>query len=118
MVKMNPKFYYDDKNDILVIGKELSANEKFKGNIDVGDLILDISTTGRIFGIEILNASSILGTLGVKAELLKNISDADFKAQSKPSAIAITLLLKARNTREATAAMIAVPVHKPVYASA
>lgn len=37
---------YDKKHDILAIHKGF-LREKFKGNLDVGDLILDISTRNR-----------------------------------------------------------------------
>jgi len=33
---------YDKENDILFVHKGFSIDEEFKGNIDVGSLILDI----------------------------------------------------------------------------
>jgi len=43
-----------------VIHKGYSADEKFKGNIDIGDIVLDVSTSGKIRGIEIFNATEII----------------------------------------------------------
>lgn len=54
------KMNYDAENDILFMHKGFSKYEKFKGNIDAGDIVLDMSTKGRIVGIEILNASEFL----------------------------------------------------------
>ena len=48
---------YDKENDILVAHKGFSEGERFKGNIDIGDLVLDMSTKMRVRGIEISNAS-------------------------------------------------------------
>ncbi len=35
---------YDEENDILAIHKGFNKDEKFDGCIDVGDIILDLST--------------------------------------------------------------------------
>ena len=67
-MNLNNKVYYDKENDILSIHKGFSSDEKFKGNIDVGKLILDVSTQGKIRGIEGFGEKSeadILGMLGM-----------------------------------------------------
>lgn len=104
---------YDKENDILAIHKGFSANEKFKGNIDAGDLILDISTSGRVRGIEILNATEFLREFEIGKKVLETLSEARFNAVVKPTSIIIGITLKGKNMQEMPA-KIAVPVEVPV----
>ena len=84
---------YDAENDILYIHKGFEKEERFKGNIDAGDLILDMSTKGRVAGIEILNATSYLKEFDVDKELLENLKKADFEATHLRSSVTISLKL-------------------------
>jgi len=68
-------FNYDKKNDIIALHQGFSQDEKFKCNIDAGDLILDISTKERVRGVEILNASEFLKEF---LDDLSSVTDADF----------------------------------------
>src|SRR3989338_9161372 len=70
---------YDKENDILVIHRGFTSDEKFKGNIDVGDIVLDVSTNGKIRGIEVFNASQFLKPFvekGNEESILNNLLDA------------------------------------------
>lgn len=51
------RVFYDKKNDILAIHKGFAKDERFQENRVAGDLVLDITTHGRIAGIELFNAS-------------------------------------------------------------
>ena len=104
---------YDRENDILVIHNGFSANEKFKGNIDAGDLILDMSTEGRVRGIEIMNATNFFKEFEIGKDLLESLSEARFNAVVKPTSIIIGIMLKGKNTQEMPA-KIAVPIEIPV----
>ena len=105
--KMNKKtLNYDKDNDILFIHKGFSPDEKFKGNIDAGNLVLDLSTKGRVKGIEILNATVFLKEFEIGRETLESLIDADFESISNPDSITISLLLKSK--RAETKAKIAV----------
>ena len=107
---------YDKENDILVVHKGFASDEKFKGNIDVGDLILDVSTNGKIKGMELFNASKFLKPFADKAKeesILSNMLDADFNASVKPNGIIISLVIKSKNKNEIPAT-IAVPLEKPI----
>jgi uncharacterized protein YuzE len=98
--KMSKTVDYDPKNDILFIHKGFELDEKFKGNIDAGNLILDMSTKGRIRGVEIINAKDFLKEFNITMSLLNDLSDADFEAISKPHSIMISLILKAKQTQK------------------
>jgi uncharacterized protein YuzE len=100
---------YDKENDLLFIHKGFYENEKFKTNIDIGDLILDLSTKKRIVGIEIINASEFLKEFGIGKSTMENMEDAKFEAQIKPNSIIIGLKLKTK--KEEIPAKIAVPLH-------
>ena len=106
--KMIKKMNYDKEQDIFALHKGFSADEKFKGNIDIGDLILDVSTKGRIRGIEILNASTFLKDLKIKEGVLQNLKDADFNASISPNNMVISLFLRAGEKE--IPARIAVPL--------
>lgn len=99
---------YDKENDLLFIHKGLHENEKFKTNIDIGDLILDLSTKKRIVGIEIINASEFLKEFGVGRAVMENMEDAKFDATIKPTSITIGLMFKTKEKQ--IPAKIAVPI--------
>ncbi|MDI3544561.1 MAG: hypothetical protein PWQ28_842 [Candidatus Woesearchaeota archaeon] len=101
---------YDENNDILVIHKGFSSDEKFKGNIDMGELILDVSTAGRIRGIEVINASEFFKDFNVDKKNLQEIVDANFNASVKSSRILIGIFIKVKNVKQEIAAKIAVPL--------
>ncbi len=99
---------YDRENDILFLHKGFSEREKFKGNMDIGNLILDVSTTGRIRGIEIIEASEFLKEFKIGQSILQNIKDAEFETKTTPTSITIGLTLKTKN--QEIPAKIAVPL--------
>ena len=47
---------YDKESDDLF----LYAKEKSKGSIEIGDLVFDFDRSGKLVGIEVLNASAFL----------------------------------------------------------
>ena len=107
---------YDKENDILVIHRGFTSDEKFKGNIDVGDIVLDVSTNGKIRGIEVFNASQFLKPFvekGKEEGILGSIIDADFNTKIKPNGIIISLVIKSKNKSDIPAT-IAVPLEKPI----
>ena len=107
---------YDKESDILVVHRGYTSDEKFKGNIDVGDIVLDVSTNGKIRGIEVFNASQFLKAFvekGNEESILSKIIDADFNTTVKPNGIIISLVIKSKNQSEVPAT-IAVPLEKPI----
>jgi uncharacterized protein YuzE len=110
---MEKLIYYDQENDILSIHKGFSSDEKFKGNIDAGQLVLDVSTKKRIRGIEIMNASSFFKEFNINKKKLENITDATMRISITPNGIFVGLSLKVKNTKQAIPATIAVPLDMP-----
>ncbi len=109
---MTKTISYDKEYDILTIHKGFNEDEKFKGNIDVGDLILDVSTKGKIRGIEIMNATKFFKDFNIKKSNLEDMSDANFNATIKPDSIILGIIVKSEQ-REIPA-KIAVPLKTPV----
>ncbi len=94
MAKHGKIVSYDGLNDIFVIHKGFSADEKFKGNIDAGELVLDISTKGRVRGVEIMHATSFFKDFSIPQKVLEKIKDAQFDVSSKPNSIILSLIIK------------------------
>lgn len=110
---MTKVFFYDKENDILSIHNGFSNNEKFKGNIDLGELILDMSTRGRIRGIEVINATRFFKEFNIEKKIIENLEDAAFNAYIGPSSIIIGIVFKAKNMEKEIPAKIAVPLETP-----
>jgi|SRR3989344_2368770 len=111
-MEKNKLVFYDKENDILSIHKGYSSDERFKGNIDTGQLILDVSTNGRIRGIEIMDASNFFEVFSVSKDVLKNLEDATFNAHTEPIGIVLSVLLKTKTSEEKIPAKIAVSLNK------
>lgn len=109
---MNKIISYDRENDILCIHKGFSSNEKFKGNIDAGDFVLDVSTEGKVRGIEIMNAASFLKEFSISKKTLETLSDANFDVLMKPNSLIIGLVIKSKSGE--IPAKIAVPLERPI----
>jgi len=86
---------YNKEEDILVIHKGFKPDEKFKGNIDLGYVVFDLSTNGRIVGVELMDASKFFKNMGFKESFLEKISDAHIKSQINPGSLVVFLMLKA-----------------------
>ena len=106
--KMAKKINYDKENDILSVHKGFASDEKFNGNIDVGELILDLSTKGRVRGIEIMNASRFFKEFDIDRKMLERMSDIQFDTSIKSSGIILAIVVKNKDAERL--AKIAVPL--------
>jgi uncharacterized protein YuzE len=95
---------YDRKNDILYLYKQ----GKFKGNVEVGDFVLDFDKEKRVMGLEILNASENLRNLGITKQILTQATEAKLKSHQKNSSILISFVLSIAGKE--TPALIAMPI--------
>lgn len=105
---INNRFFYDETNDILSINKDFKNGEKFKTNIDIGLIVLDLSSQGRIVGLELMNASSIF------KKNTFDITAAKFDADITPKNILIKIFLKTKDSVSILPAIIAVPLERPL----
>ncbi|GEM_PF-6929900 len=78
------RFDYDDRFDDLFI---ISSGErgKYRGSIEVGQFLVDMSKDGKVRGIEIFDASEYLKKLGYKnaKEILMNIKSVSLETDYK-----------------------------------
>jgi len=89
--KMEKIVSYDSESDILMIHKGFKEGEKFGGNIDIGDFILDLSSNGTIRGIELLNASEHLQQFGITKKMLESSEGAKFIVRSSKTGVMIAI---------------------------
>jgi len=69
-------YVYNKTDDIFTV--ERPTKEKIRGSIDLDDIIIDINSRGSIAGVEILNASKVLG---VSKSMLSNARKAELFAR-------------------------------------
>ena len=100
---------YDKEFDILFIHQGFADGEDFLTNIDAGDVVFDVSTKGRIRGLELTNATSFLKRFNITAKTLGDIADADLTASFKKDSITAGLLLKLKDSKKKIPAKIIVP---------
>ena len=119
---MTNKMSYDKEFDILAAHKGFRRGERFKGNIEIGDLILDISSKMRVVGMEIMNASKylkgFLEPIGTK-RVLENLKDVRFTTMMKGESLtlSVTMISTIGNKDKRIPAMIAVPMERPIQSS-
>jgi uncharacterized protein YuzE len=106
---MTKLIFYDKENDILSLHKTLKSDEKFKGNMDAGQLILDISTKGRVIGIEVMDASNFFKEFNITNKVLENLSAADFNVRIAPNGIIVGIVFKSKNLEQDMPAKIVIP---------
>lgn len=97
---MGKLLFYDKENDILSIHEGFSSNEKFKGNIDAGQFILDVSTNDKIRGIEVMNASTFFEVYNITEDDLDNLKDAVFSVHKEPVGFIIEILFSFKIKKE------------------
>ena len=86
---------YDRQNDDLCLIKEKAYVDS---SVMFGDMILDISKYGKLVGIEILDASNIIG---VSKEDLENVTQSDMLVFYKPNMVVVRIHLVIKdNERE------------------
>ncbi|MBS3115448.1 DUF2283 domain-containing protein [Candidatus Woesearchaeota archaeon] len=96
----NFKFSYDDENDDLFLH---SAVSKSKGSVELGNLIFDYNSKKELVGIEILNASKVLGDLlseektTVLKEVLMNLTECKIEINSRNKLLIIKIFLSGKN---------------------
>ena len=103
---METLFDYDSENDSLFAYKKA----KIKGSIDIGYFIIDISTQGKVVGVEILNVSEVLKNLGIEnpKEFLNDIKKAGFRAVYQNDSIIIYFIISSKSKEVSSS--IAVPI--------
>jgi len=96
---------YDKKNGLLSLHTGFNKNESFETNVVLGDVVLDISTQGRVCGLEILDVKRFLLSFLSEheaQEIVDNLVSASFTTQSNNEHTTITLHLKTQERAVST----------------
>jgi uncharacterized protein YuzE len=86
------RFMYDDFSDRLMIASK-KKDESIAGSIRILNLVLDITTSGRIANIELTNASKYLDSIGINPEILNNLTSAEIVIKQQRDGYLICFLL-------------------------
>ena len=84
------KFNYDNLNDLLYVYKE---NSSVYANVVIGDFHVEFSKEWQVVGIEILNASDLLGEYDVSKDMLENIKKIEIKIVNRDNSLLIFLMI-------------------------
>lgn len=68
MKKQSVKINYNEEDDLFFIHKE----GKVKGNLTLGNFVIDMTSQGNVIGIEVLDALETLKSFNITKEILKN----------------------------------------------
>mgnify|MGYP001609613854 CR=1 FL=1 len=90
------KFHYDDFSDILFISSR-GENEKVYGSVRALNLIIDFTTENKVVGVEIIQASKYLESLGINPEILNKLTSTELLFNQKRDGYLIYFILHAGN---------------------
>ena len=103
----NPKTFldYDIKNDLLYVYRK----GKFKGNVEIGNIILDLTPQGDVIGIEVLDASNTLKMFNITKDMLRKAERAKLIFKKQRNIMYVGFMLKVPMLAEMPQAMVAIP---------
>jgi len=93
------RFHYDDFSDKLFISCK-NENEKVYGSVRVLNLIIDFTADNKAVGIEIMQVSQYLESLGINPEILNKLTNAEIVFNQKRDGYLIYFILYAGNQVE------------------
>ena len=93
------KFLYDNFSDRLFISCR-SESEKVYGSVRVLNLIIDFTSDNKAVGVEIIQASQYLNSLGINSEILNKLTNAELVFNQKRDGYLIYFILHAGNQVE------------------
>ena len=109
----NFKFDYDQENDDLFL---FSPKSKSRGSVELGKIILDFNSRRELVGIEMLDASELIGDMveskdsKTMKELLINLKGCKVNIKVNGNILFIKMCLISKN--ETIAPMLSVPTIK------
>lgn len=86
-------FDYDDTSDSLIISIK-QADEKVQGSAEIGNLILDFTSNGKIVNVEIQHISKFLEMMEVNPNILNELTAVELIVQKQREAIFLFAVLR------------------------
>jgi len=108
-------FDYDEVSDSLIISRK-KDNEKVQGSAEIGNLILDFTSDGKIVNVEFQNISEYLKMMNVNPQILNELTEVDLIIQKQKGAISLFAILKTP-TLQQPVPLATVPVTKQLAPS-
>ncbi len=96
----NLNFNYDGLNDLLYVYKRDSS---IYSNVVVGEFHLEFNKDRELIGLEVLNASGVLGEYGISKKELENIEKIELKTISRNNSLIVFLIIKGQNQEKSAA---------------
>ncbi len=103
-------FDYDDISDSLIISRKQS-DEKVQGSAEIGNLVLDFTSDGKIVNVEFQNISKFLRMINVNPNILNELTEVNLIVQKQREAISLFAILKTPYL-EQTLPLATIPVTK------
>ena len=108
-------FNYDSISDSLIISKK-QANERVQGSAEIGNLILDFTSDGKIVNIEFQNISKFLELIDVNPKILNELTEVNLIVQEQKGAVSFFAILKTPTIKQSLP-LATVPVSKNLTSS-
>ena len=96
---MESRFSYDHMDDSLIISKK-APEEKVKQNFMFGDLILSLTNSGKIVGLEVRDVSNFLKEMGIDNSILNDIQKVSLNITEDRGMILVNFILQAKNKEQ------------------
>jgi len=108
-------FDYDNLSDSLFISRKQS-DEKVQGSAEIGNLILDFTSNGKIVNVEFQHISKFLEMMNVNPNILNKLTAVDLIVQKQKTAISLFAVLKTTTLKQPIP-LTTVPVTKQLASS-
>lgn len=112
---MENNFDYDDVSDSLIISRK-QTNEKVQGSAEIGNLILDFTSEGKIVSVEFQNISKFLDMMDLNPKILSELEGADLIVQKQKGAISLFAILKTPTLKQSLP-LATIPVNNQLTSS-
>ncbi|MBU2616727.1 MAG: DUF2283 domain-containing protein [Nanoarchaeota archaeon] len=86
-------FDYDNFSDSLIISRK-KQEDVVQGSAEVGNLILDFNSSGKIVNVEFRHISKFLKMMNVNPNILQELKDAELIVHEQKGAVSLFALLK------------------------
>ncbi len=86
----NLEFKYDELNDLLYVYKKSSS---VYSNVMIGDFHIEFNKSSELVGVEVLNASDILGEYGIPLKILRNMKKVDLKVVTAGNSLLVFMIV-------------------------
>jgi uncharacterized protein YuzE len=108
-------FDYDEISDSLIISRKL-PNEKVQGSAEIGNLILDFTSNGKIVNIEFQKISKFLKLMKINPDLLSELINVNLIVQNQKGAVSFFIILQTP-TLEQPLPLATIPISSKLISS-